>query len=171
MKSKTLFFVILIFAFIELLAIGFLAKRVVDAKSKTNILTYDEERKSYTVWDENGEDLILVQLNYDNSLFHCNVFGENDIKMGVTFHENDMRAIVIEDPTIQMWSMHHINLSDEILVDRQETIGYFSRHSQIFKDGTMQQRKWSYDKPEWEIELPSNGEWRNLFPFLDDTTP
>ncbi len=170
MKYMKAFFVVIVIASIELVIIGFLMKKDIDAKSTTNILFYDEERKSYTVWDENGEDLIWVSLNDDNTLLQCTIFGKNNIKIGVIFDENNRRTLFIQDPTIYLNYVQYINLSDEILVDRQETIGYFLRHSQIFKDGTIQQRKWNYDKSEWELELPSNGEWRNLYPFFGDTT-
>ena len=166
MKYVKIFIIILILT--QLVTMGLLIN---NAKQKTAIIDsayYDRERNRYIVRNKDtGNIVIAILLNADNTLFQCYINNESGTEISIDFFHNNEKSIAITDDNFSFFSTQYINPSGEVVVNRQETTAFFSRHSQFLKDGTLQQRNWKHDKQEWEIEVPLSGEWVDYFPVME----
>jgi hypothetical protein len=164
--SKILLIGLLIIIFVQFIVIGLLMIRNQDTKIITDFISYEKDRKLYLVNNENNENIIWVWFNDDGTLHQCYVDDRNGIRASVLISDN-INAVLLQNLAFQIQSVQYFSLMAEILLDRQETVGAFTRHSQIFNDGSMQQRKRNDNKRDWEIELPVNGEWKKTSHFLE----
>ena len=166
MKRIKIFIIILIIT--QLVTMGFLIKNTNKKNTVSDFISFDKERKQYIIRnDTSGDVMIAILLNDNNTLYQCYINNETGTEISMLFLDNSTKTIAIKDDNFSFFSTQYINPSDEIVLDRQETTKFFSRHSQFLKDGTIQQRNWNHDKQEWEIEVPFNGEWKYYPPFMD----
>jgi len=157
--QNVVFILVLAVIFIQFVVIGFLLKKIWDVQTITDYISYDKNRKLYSVNNEEQEYKIWVALNDNGNMYYCAVDARDGVKASIIINGN-ISTLTFRNHEFQ--SFQYFNLTDDILLDREEHIGSFSRHSQVHKDGSMQQRKWNYVKKEWEMELPTNGVWRDF---------
>jgi hypothetical protein len=153
LSKKILSIIINCLVFITIAIILFLVSYTKKTSYRDKFFLNNLNENELSLYDEKGQKAVYLKFDSDYSIDTIDIIDEKGFSLTVECFDGGIKILRLTDMRISYQNLMQFDINNDILLERFEQFGEFSRNYQLLSTGHINLNKWDNEHEKWITEI------------------